>query len=412
MNDIPFAISYQLAREPLPVTGEAQVAYLLLEVHSPEGKQPVRRPLNLSVVVDKSGSMRGPRMHYLKEGIGQIIDAMQPDDILSVVSYDDMVTLVIPAQPVTDKVLLKDAIALLDSGGGTMMSLGMSLGLAELHQFAGPDHVSRMLLLTDGLTRDDESQCLLLAEEAARQGVAIDTFGCGAEWDAAFLEMISIGTGGNYPIYIHSPIDIGSDFLKQVEATRASLASGVALDIKFAAGIVPRRATRVSPFIRSVDNTINENERTISLLLGDVEHDIPQTILIELMVEPKRGGTFRIAQVEARYQGMAEDDQPVRAEVVVAFSGSAAKRPKIRPLVLHYIERTTAARIIIRTLADPGGERPPLSPSVIRLFDASGRDLLEHIWAGKLLSPEEYKTLVTKVAELTQVRRTPVAHST
>src|SRR5215472_2255322 len=153
-------IASQIGREPLPVTGEAQIAYLLVDVQANIAALPAERlPLNLSLVLDRSGSMRGPRLNALKDALVQLIDQLEAQDVFSVITFDDMVDLVAPAQAVEDREALKTAVSLIEDGGGTAMSLGMSLSLAELRKFTTPDRATRMLLLTDGFTRNDEEQC-------------------------------------------------------------------------------------------------------------------------------------------------------------------------------------------------------------------------------------------------------------
>jgi Ca-activated chloride channel family protein len=404
MNVMPLTITSQMGREPLPVTGEPQIAYLLVDAQANSAALPERHlPLNLGFVLDCSGSMRGPRLNALKESLIQIIDYLSADDILSVVTFDDMVDLVVPAQPVEERESLKTAVSLIEDGGGTAMSLGLSLGMAELRKYAGPERVSRMILLTDGATRGEEEQCQTLAASAGTEGIPIVTFGFGPEWDDAFLEMIGARSGGPPPEYVRTPGEIGAIFMRQVRAAQAVALRGVQMQVRFVAGITPRHVTRVAPFARPVDASISD--RAVTLLLGDVERNVPQRLLIEVLIEPKRGGTFRIAQIEANAQ--SDDDEPatVRADVVVTFSGSASKRPQLHPVVLHYIERVIAARIVLRALEDPQAERPHLAPNVARLFDAEGRDLLGTLWAGTPLAPEGRKTLFAKARELTHLRR-------
>ncbi len=406
----PITIASQIGREPLPVTGEAQVAYLLVDVQANVAALPTERlPLNLSLVLDRSGSMRGPRLNALKDALMQLIDQLEPRDALSVITFDDMVDLVIPAQLVEDREALKTAVSLIEDGGGTAMSLGMSMSLSELRKFATPDRATRMIVLTDGFTRNDAEQCQILADTAVAEGITIATIGFGAEWDDAFLELIGERTGGPPPDYVRAPIEIGTGLQRQLRSAQAIVLRKVQVQIKFVAGITPRRVTRVAPFARPTDSAIEE--RTVSVLLGDLEREVPQRLLIELLIEPKRGGTFRIAQIEATALSEADPPAPdgpvppVRADVVVTFSGSASKRPKLRPVVLFYIERTIAARIVLNALNDPQAERPPLAANITRLFDTEGRELLETLWAGRPLSPEGRKALYARVYELTRARR-------
>lgn len=403
------SITSQLAREPLPVTGEQQVAFLLVEARASEALAAAPPlPLNLALVLDRSNSMRGPRLQYMKVALGELIDHLGAEDVLSIVTFDDMVDLLVPAGPVMDRERLHAKVDLIEQGGGTAMALGLSLGLAELRHHADAQHLSRMIVLTDGVSSEDAAQCLQLAQEAGSQGIAIMPIGFGAEWDDAQLEGIAAASAGEPPDYVRVPADIATCFARQLQAARAVKVPGLALDIRFVAGVTPRRVTRVTPFLRVLDATIDE--RTVTVALGDLEVDAPQALLIELLIEPKRGGTFRIAQIESSSH-TAPAEAMVRADVVVTFSGSASKRPQMRPVVLHYVERVNAARIVLRALEDPATEPAAIASSVLRLFDAEGREQLECLRSGLPLSPEGRKILLAKVRGLTRLRRKPAPTS-
>ncbi|MBA3825065.1 MAG: VWA domain-containing protein [Ktedonobacterales bacterium] len=396
-------ITTQLAREPLPVTGEAQMAYLLVEVRAGAILADVPRPpLNLALVLDRSGSMRGPRLQYMKAATAAVIDLLTPDDVLSIITYDDMIDLVADAQPVGDPAVLKAAVEMIEEGGGTAMALGMSLGLAELRRHLGPHSLSRMIVLTDGPTNGDEEQCRLLATGAGSEGIAIAPLGFGAEWDETLLEDIATASGGDPPEYIRAPGDVIGCFTNQVQTARGVVIPGLTLDMRFVAGVTPRRVTRVAPFLRAMDASITD--RQIAMHLGDLALDIPQALLVEIVIEPKRGGNFRIAQIETSSSAGTEAAM-LRSDVVVTFSASATKRPQMRPVVLHYVERVNAARIVWRALAATTHEPVAIAPNILALYDFEGREQLERLRAGRPLTPEGRKILQTKTHALTKVRR-------
>lgn len=394
-------ITSQLAREPLPVTGAQQIAFALVDVRGTAALNALpRRPLNIALVLDRSGSMRGPRLQQMKAAVKQFIHSLTPADILTIVTYDDMVQLVTPAGPVADPDALATAVDLVEEGGGTAMGLGLSLGLAEARRFAAPERLNRIILLTDGTTSDGP-QCLTLAEEAGAEGISIAPIGFGAEWDDALLEGIASASGGPPPDYVRTPGEIGTAFLRQLQAARAVVAPGLRLEIRCVAGVTPRRVTRVLPFLRTQDDSISE--RTVSLRLGDLAADVHQAFVLELLVEPKRAGTFRIAQIET--SGAGGDTQSIaRGEIVVAFSPSVAAPPVVQPVVLFYVERSNAARIVLRAVEDPT-TASAIAPSVARLFDSESREQMDMLRAGHPLSPEGRKVLLAKIRHLTSTRR-------
>jgi len=121
----------QVGRERMSVTGGSQVAYVLVEARPVTGLAQVRMPLNFALVLDHSGSMKGEKLRSVKEAVKLVVDRMEPQDIVSVVIFDDNSQIIVPAQLATDKTAIKRAVDGIRDGGGTAMSLGMSVGLNE-----------------------------------------------------------------------------------------------------------------------------------------------------------------------------------------------------------------------------------------------------------------------------------------
>src|SRR5690242_7588080 len=92
-------------RAPLPASGSAQVAYLLIETQPVAAAEAV--PLNFCLVLDRSGSMQGAKLAAMKEATKRVVDTLTPQDIVSIVIFDDQVDVVLPATPATDKEAIK-----------------------------------------------------------------------------------------------------------------------------------------------------------------------------------------------------------------------------------------------------------------------------------------------------------------
>jgi secreted protein with Ig-like and vWFA domain len=142
-----------LSRAVLGESAEQQLLYILLEA-TPEGAatQLPKLPLNLCLVIDRSSSMRGDRLNQVKEAAGKILDQLGQDDHFSLVVFNDRADVIVPAQRVTNKGELRQAIGRVEAAGGTEMATGMALALQEIQRPMLSRSVSRMLLLTDGRT--------------------------------------------------------------------------------------------------------------------------------------------------------------------------------------------------------------------------------------------------------------------
>lgn len=189
---------------PLP---EAQVIYFLAEIlpdpRARDQSQKRESRLNLTLVLDHSNSMNGTRLDKVKVAAHQIIDQLNPGDILSVVSFNDRAEVIIPATPLDNKQSLKAKVSMMMAAGGTEIFNGLSAGLDQNKRFLGPKLVNHIVLLTDGNTFGDQEKCLDLAQNAAKHGISISAMGLGQEWNDEFLDKLASTTGGTSS-YINS----------------------------------------------------------------------------------------------------------------------------------------------------------------------------------------------------------------
>jgi Ca-activated chloride channel homolog len=130
--------------------------YVLFELNG-KNELTKRMPINLSVVLDRSGSMNGKPIHYCKEATKFIINQLQEKDLLSVIVFDDNVNTVLPPQEVSYKDLLKAKVDQIQPGGMTNLSGGMTnlsggliQGCQHLLSQNTDQYVNRLNLLSDG----------------------------------------------------------------------------------------------------------------------------------------------------------------------------------------------------------------------------------------------------------------------
>ena len=139
-------VDYELA-----VAQHGFIVRALLEL---EGKAPTpdnRIPLNLAVVLDRSGSMAGDKLDAARDAAAMLVQRLHPDDTVSVVAYDDGVTTV--AEPATGdaQASLSARIRHIEPGGSTNLSGGWLRGRELVARGKREGGVNRIMLLTDGL---------------------------------------------------------------------------------------------------------------------------------------------------------------------------------------------------------------------------------------------------------------------
>lgn len=399
-------LAHQLGKDFMPVTGGSQIAYVLLEAKPTELMAQVRMPLNFALVLDHSGSMKGAKLYNVKEAVKMVIDHLEPTDYISVVMFDDTAQVIIPSLPANDKPGMKAAIDKIQDAGGTAISRGMELGLRELQQRNIPNAVKRMILLTDGVTYGDARRCRELAAEAAASGVSIYTLGIGQDWDEGLLDEIGQRSGGFPAEFIRNPDDAMSVFQQQVQSAVAVAVRNATLTLRLPAGVSPRKAVKVLPLIRDVDASAL-SDRQIVIPLGDLEKDNPQSVLIELMIDPRPAGLFRIAQAELSYDVPIANliGERIRDDIKVTFTSDVEQASQVNALVMNFAEKANANRLVTRVLDEykkTGKSTTRLAPNVTRVLDEETQAALEQINQGQQISQEQVKSIGNKTRKLTQ----------
>ncbi len=399
-------LAHQVGKDYMPVTGGSQLAYVLLETKPTELMAQVRMPLNFALVLNHSGSMKGPKLQNVKEAVKMVIDRLEPTDYISVIIFDDTCQVIIPSMPARDPIGMKAAIDRIRDAGGTTMSLGMTQGLNELQRWKIPNAVNRMILLTDGVTYGDANQCRQLARQARSAGVSIYPMGIGQDWDEALLDDVGELSGGMPAEFIRRPEDAMLIFEQQVQSAVAVAVRNATLTLRLPAGVTPKKAVLVLPIIKDLSQS-GLSDRQVVLSLGDLEKDTPQSVLLELMIDPRPAGIFRIAQAELTYDVPIANlvGEGVRDDIKVTFTTDATEAAQVNPLVMNYAEKANAHRLVTRVLDEykrEGRVTTRLSPNVTRVLNPETQAALEQINQGQQISPDQVKSIGNKTRKLTQ----------
>lgn len=96
--------------------------------------RPDRMPLNLSLAIDRSGSMQGQKMHYARTAARFAIENLLPCDRISVVLFDDRIETLVPSTLATDKHTLLETVSHIHSRGSTALHAGWIEGGVQVSQ--------------------------------------------------------------------------------------------------------------------------------------------------------------------------------------------------------------------------------------------------------------------------------------
>jgi Ca-activated chloride channel family protein len=408
-EDVTLTCSW--GRQPLPASGQPQLAYLLVEAQAAAASQAV--PLNFCLVLDRSGSMgQGGKLAALKDATRRMIERLTPQDVLSIILFDDQTEVLLPATAAADRDAIRAQIERIEERGGTAMSGGLAAGQAELRKHLGPDRVSALLLLTDGQTWGDEDRCRAIAQELARDGVQITALGLGDEWNEKLLDDLADATGG-LSDFIKDPALITTYFQRAVRTAHGTVAQDARLLLRLVRDATPRAVHRVTPVISNLGyQPLGESE--VAVRLGNLEAGSPASVIIEMLLPPRAEGSFRVAQAELHYTPLgATTEQTVKQDLLLAFSADP-NAPQYDPRVMNLVEKVTAFKLQTRALSDAeagnlAGATQKLRAAATRLLDLGELELAREAQAqaaqleqGKAPSAEAQKSLRYATRRLTQ----------
>ena len=212
-----------------------------VEISAPQaGSAGKRSPLNLGLVLDRSGSMSGAKIEQAKQTLKRIVEQMQPEDVVSVVAFDDTVRTVasgIVLNAGSRQELLRD-IDMIHPGGSTNLTDGWLTGCDCVVKVPANGFVRRALVVSDGLanvgiTNHDE----IFSHAAAlfERGIPTSTFGVGEGFDEHLLEGMANRGGGNFA-YIESAAAIDQVLQQEFKDLMTVTARNVQVEINLPPG--------------------------------------------------------------------------------------------------------------------------------------------------------------------------------
>lgn len=329
------------AREELWASDEPQLVYLQLTGQAGTVAGP-RLPLNLCLVLDRSSSMRGERLFQIKEAARQVVDELGPEDLFSLVVFNDRADVVAPVGKGADRGLLHAAINGIEASGGTEMAQGLALGLQQIER---PKLVglSRLVVLTDGRTYGDEQTCVELAGQAQGRGIGITALGVGSEWNEDLLELMTAEENSRTE-YITSLSEIVPVFASELRRMRDTIAHPTELIITAPRQAQLRAVHRVQPFIALLAYHAAGQDRW-RVPLGPWLTGQQQQFLLELLLPPCAAGMQNVARFELRYEVVGPARTTMQSMVTANASAKAKPDITVAPEVEHTLARLTAYQL-------------------------------------------------------------------
>jgi Ca-activated chloride channel family protein len=258
--------------------GERQTAYLRIVIGTARRPDVNRAPMNIALVIDRSGSMSGyGRIENARRAAQMAVERLGRNDILSVVSYDDRIDVEVPATKVTSPERIKERIERLTPRGSTAIHAGLLVGANEIRKFKSSDRVNRIILLSDGLANvgpSKPSDFVSLGRELASEGITVSTIGLGSGYNEDLMAGLARAADGSHA-FVQESADLAGFLAREFDDALGIVGQQVEIIITLKDGVKPMRAMGRDAEIRD-----NRLVYKVGALFGGAE----QVLLAELDV--------------------------------------------------------------------------------------------------------------------------------
>jgi Ca-activated chloride channel family protein len=304
---------------PVVAEGAASELVLRMNLHADPVSVQRRTPLNLCLVLDKSGSMSGGKIQRLKEAALQAVDRLGKEDVLSIVAFSDGAQVLLRATKLRDRSDAVAAIEHLQADGSTALYAGMRVGLAEVKKFQGKGRVSRILLLSDGLANvgpDSPAALAAVGREAGRMGVPVTTFGLGLGYGEDLMTQLAMASDGNHA-FIPDEGGLQAFFDKELGEAFSVAARELVVRITLASGVKVKG---------SLDREIEQDGSRVTWRLNQLPGGMDKHLLLEVEAPAlKAGQSLGVASAELAYNDADGKSQPSQTRQLQIEGGSAVQ---------------------------------------------------------------------------------------
>lgn len=314
------ACHVEIDRNVLP-EGGPQKAVIKVTLDSPPPPEKIERPaVNLSIVLDRSGSMSRQKLEKAKEAAIEALRHLGPRDIFSVVVYDHNVRTVVPARSARHVEWIERQIREIRSGGNTALFGGVSQGAAEVRKNFGGGYVHRIILLSDGIANVGPSTPEDLGRLGAaliKEGISVTTVGVGTDYNEDLMTRLSQNSDGN-SYFVESSRDLPRIFAGELGDVLNVVAKKVRVIVDCPDGVRPLTIIGREGRIRG---------ETVELYLNQLYGGQKKYALIEVEVPAKKSGEeIHIASVRVSYENpFTKENETASGRVSARFSDDKAE---------------------------------------------------------------------------------------
>lgn len=208
---------------------------LLVRITPPRPARAEQRPeLNLSLVLDRSGSMQGEKIEMTRKAAGMAVHSLDDEDRVSVVLFDDEIETLVPCTRATARHRIAQLLSQVEVRGCTNLCDGWRTGASQASTAADQTRLTRVLVLTDGQTNRGETDleriCTMVRQQA-EAGVQTTTLGFGPDYNEVLLRAMAASGDGNH-FFVETPEELAEFFKLELEGLATTQGTQVLLQLE------------------------------------------------------------------------------------------------------------------------------------------------------------------------------------
>ncbi|MGE0321889.1 MAG: VWA domain-containing protein [Polyangiaceae bacterium] len=332
----PLQVQARFGQRVLPA-GQSSTTQLLIEV-SPEDRPgaDTSLPLDVALVIDRSGSMKGTRISQALRAARRLVSELRDGDRLTVIAYDvSAEQLLAPTRIDADgRRLAEAALGSIQTRGDTCISCGLESALSLLKSSVGS--VPHVLLLSDGeanrgLTKLEDLR--QLGVRAKLDNVSISSIGVDVDYDERVLSELAAASDGRHH-FVRDATELASVFQKEFSELVTARALESELVLNLPEGV---RVTQV------YDRAVQQQGKTLRVPLGTFTAGDKKTLLLDVALDGADSGQMSQIGIDLTAkipQGKSRVPLSSHLDVGVKFTDQDAQVSAMDPIVNERLQRT------------------------------------------------------------------------
>lgn len=305
-----------LDRAVLPA-GDVTRAVIKVSLDAPALRERAeRQPVNLSVVLDRSGSMSSEsKLQKAKEAAITALRRLGPRDLFSLVIYDHEAETIVPPQSASNSEWIESRINEITTRGNTALFAGVSQAAAEVRKNIEGRYVNRIILLSDGQANSGPSQPEDLGRLGAalmKERIAVTTIGLGKDYNEDLMTRLAQNSDGN-TYFVESSRDLPRIFSAELGDVLSVFARDVILEIELLGGVRP---------IRIIGRDGRVDNHRVEIRLNNLYGGQEKYVLVEVEVPAgTERDVLKLASAKCSYHNLISSrEEQAGGEASVRFS--------------------------------------------------------------------------------------------